>query len=65
MRRIVPANAHVCSRDLAPAIELLSTTDLAEQVLGRRIALERLVPDGLVPLADATAEGKVLIDMAA
>jgi (R,R)-butanediol dehydrogenase/meso-butanediol dehydrogenase/diacetyl reductase len=62
---VVPANAHVCGRDLAPAIELLSTTDLAEQVLGRRIALERLVPDGLVPLADATAQGKVLIDIAA
>lgn len=62
---VIPANAHVCGQDLPPAIELLSSTDLGEQVLGRRIALERLVPDGLVPLVEATAEGKIVVEVAA
>lgn len=60
---VVPANAHVCGRDLPRAIELLATTDLAERVLGDRIALERLVPDGLEALAEGRAKGKIVVEV--
>jgi (R,R)-butanediol dehydrogenase/meso-butanediol dehydrogenase/diacetyl reductase len=62
---VLPANAHVCGHDLPPAIELLARTDLAERVLGARIPLDRLVPDGLVPLVDATADGKIVVETGA
>lgn len=62
---VLPANAHVCGHDLPPAIELLAGTDLGERVLGARIPLDRLVPDGLVPLADATADGKIVVETGA
>jgi (R,R)-butanediol dehydrogenase / meso-butanediol dehydrogenase / diacetyl reductase len=60
---VVPANAHVCSTDLPRALELLATTDLAERVLGARIALPRLVCDGLVPLVEGTATGKIVVEV--
>jgi (R,R)-butanediol dehydrogenase / meso-butanediol dehydrogenase / diacetyl reductase len=61
---LVPANAHVCVTDLPAAIDMLTTTDLAERVLGARIPLGRLVPDGLVPLVDASAAGKIVVEVA-
>jgi (R,R)-butanediol dehydrogenase / meso-butanediol dehydrogenase / diacetyl reductase len=62
---LVPANAHVCATDLPRALELLASTDLAERVLGARIPLQRLVPDGLVPLVEATATGKIVVEVVA
>jgi (R,R)-butanediol dehydrogenase/meso-butanediol dehydrogenase/diacetyl reductase len=55
--------AHVCGEDLAEAVTLLATTDLAATVLGGVIALDDLVLDGLRPLAERTATGKIVVDV--
>lgn len=60
---VIPSNAHVCDVDLPSAIELLDETDFSERVLGDVISLERLVPDGLDPLVDASAEGKIVVEV--
>jgi threonine dehydrogenase-like Zn-dependent dehydrogenase len=59
---MITSNAHVCDRDLSPAIELLTNTDFAEKVIGDRIALDDLVDRGLVPLVEGTAEGKIVVE---
>jgi threonine dehydrogenase-like Zn-dependent dehydrogenase len=61
---LITSNAHVCHRNLEPAIELLATTDLAETVIGERIALDRIVERGLLPLSEGTATGKIVVDPA-
>jgi threonine dehydrogenase-like Zn-dependent dehydrogenase len=55
--------AHVCGEDLAEAVTLLAATDLAATVLGGVIALDDLVLDGLRPLAERTATGKIVVDV--
>jgi (R,R)-butanediol dehydrogenase / meso-butanediol dehydrogenase / diacetyl reductase len=59
---LIATNAHVCDRNLEPAIELLTTTDLAETVIGHRLGLDELVDGGLVPLVEGTAVGKIVVD---
>ena len=53
--------AHVCDSDLPAALELLATTDVAAVTAGPRIALETLVDEGLRPLAERRAAGKILV----
>jgi len=60
---LLASNGHVCDIDLPEALTLLSTHDLATQVVDRVIPLERLVPEGLVALAERSANGKVLITL--
>jgi len=55
--------AHVCGADLPEALELLSGSGIAERVVERVIGLEQLVPQGLVPLAEGSARGKILVDV--
>jgi (R,R)-butanediol dehydrogenase / meso-butanediol dehydrogenase / diacetyl reductase len=57
--------AHVCAVDLPEALELLAGSELAHLVLDRVIPLAALVESGLVPLAEGTARGKILVDIAA
>ena len=59
---VVTSVAHVCDEDLPDAVEILSTSDLAEIALDRVIGLESLVEDGLAPLAAGEVVGKVLVD---
>jgi D-arabinose 1-dehydrogenase-like Zn-dependent alcohol dehydrogenase len=59
------AMAHVFASELPEAVEILSTTELARHVLDRVIPLERVVPDGLVPLMERQAKGKILVDTTA
>jgi (R,R)-butanediol dehydrogenase/meso-butanediol dehydrogenase/diacetyl reductase len=54
--------AHVCAEDLPLALDVLAGTDLAERILDRVIPLDRLVEDGLSPLAERRAAGKILVD---
>jgi (R,R)-butanediol dehydrogenase / meso-butanediol dehydrogenase / diacetyl reductase len=54
--------AHVCADDLPMALDVLANTDLAEKILDRVISLDRLVEDGLGPLAERRAAGKILVD---
>jgi (R,R)-butanediol dehydrogenase / meso-butanediol dehydrogenase / diacetyl reductase len=60
---IVTTNGHVCGVDLPQALQLLATTDLAARVRHRVIALDALVPEGLVPLAAHRATAKILVDV--
>jgi threonine dehydrogenase-like Zn-dependent dehydrogenase len=59
---ITSALAHVCAQDLPEALDILAATDIAEKIVDRVIPLERLVEDGLVPLAERRAGGKILVD---
>jgi (R,R)-butanediol dehydrogenase / meso-butanediol dehydrogenase / diacetyl reductase len=60
-KRIVTTNGHVCAADLPHALELLSTTSLAQQIATQTIALEHLVEDGLLPLALHQTSKKILV----
>jgi (R,R)-butanediol dehydrogenase/meso-butanediol dehydrogenase/diacetyl reductase len=60
---IVTTNGMICDVDLPKALTLLSQTDLATQITDRIISLERLVPDGLEPLALHEVLGKVLVQI--
>lgn len=53
--------AHVCDSDIPAALNLLSSTDVASIAAGPTIALEALVDDGLRPLAERRASGKILV----
>jgi threonine dehydrogenase-like Zn-dependent dehydrogenase len=55
--------AHVCGEDLAEAVAVLASTQLATTVLGAVIPLGDLVEAGLRPLAERTAHGKIVVDV--
>jgi threonine dehydrogenase-like Zn-dependent dehydrogenase len=57
--------AHVCDSDIPAALDLLAATDIARIVAGPRISLGALVEDGLRPLAERRATGKILVDPSA
>jgi (R,R)-butanediol dehydrogenase/meso-butanediol dehydrogenase/diacetyl reductase len=58
---IVTTVAHVCDSDIPAALELLAETDVAAVTAGPRIPLEALVEEGLRPVAERRASGKVLV----
>jgi hypothetical protein len=51
----------VCDSDLPAALALLAETDVATVTAGPRIPLEALVEEGLRPLAERRAPGKILV----
>jgi (R,R)-butanediol dehydrogenase / meso-butanediol dehydrogenase / diacetyl reductase len=53
--------AHVCDSDIPAALELLAGSDVAAVTAGSRIPLDALVEDGLRPLAERRAAGKILV----
>jgi len=53
--------AHICDSDLPAALELLASTDVASIAAGPRIQLDALVDEGLRPLAERRASGKILV----
>jgi (R,R)-butanediol dehydrogenase / meso-butanediol dehydrogenase / diacetyl reductase len=57
--------AHVCDSDLPVSLKVLAATGIADLVLDRVIPLERIVEDGLVPLAEGKAKGKIVVEVAA
>jgi (R,R)-butanediol dehydrogenase/meso-butanediol dehydrogenase/diacetyl reductase len=57
--------AHVCDEDLAAAVQMLDATEFAHAAFGGLIALTEIVPSGLVPLADGSASGKLVVDVRA
>ncbi len=58
---LVTTLAHVCDVDLPDALGLLDSSGLAEVVIDRVIALDDLVEDGIRPLAEGTARGKIVV----
>jgi (R,R)-butanediol dehydrogenase/meso-butanediol dehydrogenase/diacetyl reductase len=55
--------AHVCDVDLPEALTLLNDQDVAPVVLDRVISLDELVEDGIRPLAEGSARGKIVVDV--
>ncbi|HEY1366287.1 MAG TPA: alcohol dehydrogenase catalytic domain-containing protein [Gaiellaceae bacterium] len=53
--------AHVCDTDIPAALDLLAHTDVAAAAAGPRIPLDALVEEGLRPLAEQRASGKILV----
>ena len=53
--------AHVCDADIPAALDLLASTDVARVTMGPRIPLTALVEEGLRPLAERRAAGKILV----
>ncbi len=58
---IVTTVAHVCDADIPAALELLAETNIAAVTAGPRIPLDTLVEEGLRPLAERRALGKILV----
>jgi (R,R)-butanediol dehydrogenase / meso-butanediol dehydrogenase / diacetyl reductase len=58
---LVTTLAHVCDVDLPDSLELLASSDVADVVIDRVIALEDLVDEGIRPLAEGTARGKIVV----
>jgi threonine dehydrogenase-like Zn-dependent dehydrogenase len=54
--------AHVCDSDIPAALDLLAQSDVAAVTAGPRIPLEALVDEGLQPLAERRASGKILVE---
>jgi (R,R)-butanediol dehydrogenase / meso-butanediol dehydrogenase / diacetyl reductase len=54
--------AHVCDVDLPESLDIISRSDLASIVLDRVIPLDQLVDEGIRPLAEGTARGKIVVD---
>ncbi len=55
--------AHICDSDIPAALDLLASTPIAAHVLDRVIPIESLVDDGIVPLAEGRAGGKIVVDV--
>lgn len=58
---IIGTNGQISPFDLERALDLLATTDLAAQINSVIIPLDSLVEDGLIPLAEGRAPGKILV----
>ncbi len=58
---LVTTLAHVCDVDLPGSLALLSSSDVADVVIDRVIPLDDLVDDGIRPLADGSARGKIVV----
>jgi (R,R)-butanediol dehydrogenase / meso-butanediol dehydrogenase / diacetyl reductase len=55
--------AHVCGEDIPEALDILSDDEsLAQTVLDRVIPLAELVEEGIRPLAEHRADGKIVVD---
>ncbi|HEX8917173.1 MAG TPA: hypothetical protein VF898_01600, partial [Chloroflexota bacterium] len=59
---MVTTLAHVCSVDLPESVDLLANTKLSQVVLDRVIPLDSLVDEGIRPLVDRTARGKIVVN---
>jgi (R,R)-butanediol dehydrogenase / meso-butanediol dehydrogenase / diacetyl reductase len=53
--------AHVCDSDIPAALDLLAESAVATATKGPRIPLDELVEEGLQPLAERRATGKILV----
>ena len=53
--------AHVCDEDIPAALALLAESSVASITAGARIPLDELVEEGLRPLAERRASGKIVV----
>jgi (R,R)-butanediol dehydrogenase/meso-butanediol dehydrogenase/diacetyl reductase len=61
---IVTTVAHVCDSDIPAALDVLADSAVAEITMGPRIPLDALVEEGLRPLAERRAGGKIIVSPA-
>jgi (R,R)-butanediol dehydrogenase/meso-butanediol dehydrogenase/diacetyl reductase len=54
--------AHVCGTDIPAALELLDRVHLSEILPAHTIELDHVVEEGLEPLVNGTAHGKILVE---
>jgi (R,R)-butanediol dehydrogenase / meso-butanediol dehydrogenase / diacetyl reductase len=54
--------AHVCDTDLPEALQILARQDL-RPVIDRVVPLDRVVSDGIEPLAAGAVSGKILVSL--
>lgn len=59
---VIGTVAHVCDVDLPEAIHILASSQLPSVVVDRVITLDTLVDEGLRPLAERTAKGKIVVN---
>jgi (R,R)-butanediol dehydrogenase/meso-butanediol dehydrogenase/diacetyl reductase len=57
--------AHVCRENLPEALRLLGSGDLGDRIVGRVVELEHVVAEGLEPLAEGRARGKIVVRVGA
>lgn len=55
--------AHVCGTDIPEALELLDRVPLSDVLPAHAVSLDNAVADGLEPLSQGTAHGKILVDL--
>jgi (R,R)-butanediol dehydrogenase/meso-butanediol dehydrogenase/diacetyl reductase len=55
--------AHVLGEDLADSLEVLRMTDVFNIVLDKVIGLGQLLDEGIRPLAQRRAKGKIIVDV--
>jgi (R,R)-butanediol dehydrogenase / meso-butanediol dehydrogenase / diacetyl reductase len=53
--------AHICDSDIPAALDFLAESDVAAVTAGPTIPLDAVVDEGLRPLAEGRAKGKILI----
>jgi threonine dehydrogenase-like Zn-dependent dehydrogenase len=58
---LVTTLAHVCDVDLPDSLSLLASSDIADVVIDRLIDLDDLVEEGIRPLAQGLARGKIVV----
>ncbi len=58
---LVTTLAHVCDVDLPDSLSLLASSDIAGVVIDRLIDLDDLVEEGIRPLAQGLARGKIVV----
>ena len=58
---LVTTLAHVCDVDLPESLSLLASSDIADVVIDRVIELDDLVEQGIRPLAQGLARGKIVV----
>ena len=56
--------AHVCAEDIPEALEILDNSSLAEHALDSVIKLDDLMEQGIMPLVERRARGKIVVDVA-
>jgi threonine dehydrogenase-like Zn-dependent dehydrogenase len=62
---LIATVAHICDANLPESLSVLARTELAGEVLGEVVPLTRLVEDAIAPLAEGTAPGKMVVEVAA
>jgi threonine dehydrogenase-like Zn-dependent dehydrogenase len=62
---LIATVAHICDSNLPESLRVLAATGLAGEVLGEVVPMTGLVADGLVPMIEGRAPGKIVVEVAA